>query len=259
MVVIHRPSVFETVDLSAPEGVGPKPQPSFSLVCAVKDTVEPDRVVDKITQNLRFFGLEPALDAQNKPVKPGGNYKVAALGTSSGDTAGVVSPAYAALSEGGRYFVFTSNVENMDAILAAARDPEARLLAEPGVLSCVGQLPAEGTLSILARGGTLRSLLEDDVRRPFRDRMDVLEQQWNKEKVEQGIKDPDEVERLVAAESDSYMRSHYPSFRDDFRRRVAPFARIDTALVGMALGVGPSKVVSGGGFVLVRKPGGASQ
>jgi hypothetical protein len=259
LVVVHRPAVFDTVDLSGPEADGPKPQPSFSLVCTVKDSVAPEKVVDKVTQNLRYLGLQMVGEGKGPLLHPSGKFNVVDLLRSTGDQTAIVSPCYAAVTEGGRYFVFTSSVENMEAILAAARDPEARLLAEPGVVSCVGQLPAEGTFSILARGGPVRNLLADDVRRAFRDRLDSLEQQWNKEKVEQGIKDPDEIERLVAAESDSYMRSQYPVFRDEFRRRVAPLARIDTALVGMALGVGPSKMVTGGGFILVRKPGGASQ
>jgi hypothetical protein len=263
MVVVHRPTVFDQVDLGGPNELpgDPKPQPSFSIVCSVKDSVGPEKVVEKISQNLRYLGLKQVeVNREPQPLlHPSGKFNVTMLLRSTEGEVGMVTPAYAALTEGGRYFVFTSSVENMEAILAAASDPEARLLAEPSVGSCVGQLPAEGTLSILARGGALRNLLVDDVRRAFRDTEQPLMETWRKEKKDEGVTDEAQLDAWVEQELGRYRASEYPAFREQFRRQVAPLGRIETALVGVALGVGPAKMVSGGGYLLMKRPEGASQ
>jgi hypothetical protein len=272
MVVVHRPSVFETLDFTgadAPESE-PSPQPTFSLVCTVRDGSAPEKVVEKISQNLRYLGLKQTEDAQERPLPllhPSGKFCVVTLLARTGDEKVVVNPAYTALTEGGRYFVFASSVENMEAILAAARDPEARLLAEPGVAQCVGEIPAEGTLSILARGGALKGLLADRVRKAFWDENFLIDLQddWRKEKKERGIKDETpqeqaEMDRLIDEETQRFKASEYPAFRDRYRRRLAPLAALDTAMVGLSFGVGPSKMVTGGGYLLTaRKPAPASE
>ncbi len=265
MVVVHRPAVFDKADYSGadiPEK-DPTPQPSFSLVCSVKDSSMPEKVVEKITQNLRYLGLKQAEDAQEKLLPllhPSGKFYIAAPAARTGDMT-LVHPAYAALTEGGRYFVFTSSVENMEAILAAARDPEARLLAEPGVAACVVKLPADGTLSILARGEGLRDLLADRVRTAFMNEnyLPDLEVEWRARKKEEGTKDENELDDLVREESERFKASEYPAFRDSYRRRVAPLATLDTAILGLSLGVGPSKMVKGEGYLLVRSRAGASE
>jgi hypothetical protein len=261
MVVVHRPAAFERADYSGadiPE-TDPSPQPSLSIVCAVKDSSTPEKVVEKISQNLKYLGLEKPRDAKQL-LHPSGKYYVADPQVSTGDMT-LVHPAYAALTEGGRYFVFTSSVENMEAILAAARDPGARLLAEPGIAECAAKLPASGTLSILARGEGIRDLLADRVRTAFMNEnyLPELEVEWRARKKEEGIKDENELDRLVGEESERFKASEYPAFRDRYRRRVAPLALLDTAILGFSLGVGPSKVVAGEGYLLVRSREGATE
>ena len=270
MVVVHRPAAFDRADFSPadiPEA-DPTPQPSLSIVCTVKDNSTPEKVVEKISQNLKYLGLRQAQDTERKPLPllhPSGKFYVADPQVATGDMT-LLHPAYAALTEGGRYFVFTSSAENMEAILAAARDPEARLLAEQGVAACAAKLPAYGTLSILARGGGLRDLLADRVRPAFREEnyIDDLMGEWRKEKKAQGIKDETEAEhvemdRLIAEETERFKASEYPMFRDRYRRRVAPLASLDTAILGFALGVGPSKMVTGEGYLLARGREAASE
>ncbi len=261
MVVVHRPFAFEKADFSSPDipERDPTPQASFSLVCAVRDSAAPERIVEKISQNLRYLGLKKPEDAKQL-LHPSGKFYVADLQVATGDMT-LIHPAYAALTEGGRYFVFTSSIENMEAILAAARDPEARLLAEPGVAASVAKLPADGTLSILARGSSLRELLADRVRNAFVDEKHIpdLEMDWDAELVEQGIKDEEERYRRVGERTERFKASEYPAFRDEYRRRLVPLSTLDTAVLGLSVGVGPSKMVTGEGYLLARQAAGASE
>jgi len=265
MLVVHRPAVFDKADFSTPE-IGEKdatPQPSFSLVSAVRDNASPDRVVEKISQNLKYLGLEQVQDPQGvpQPLKhPSGKFYVADPQVRTGDMT-LLHPAYAAITEGGRYFVFTSSVENMEAILAAAHDPEARMLAEPGFVGCVEKLPAEGTLSILARGPGLRNLLGDRVRVAFVDELnlDRMQTDWRARHAEQGIKDEDELDRLVEQDWERYRASEYPVFRDTYRRRLAPLGALDTVVLGISLGVGASKMVTGEGYLLAHQRASATE
>lgn len=261
MVVVHRPAVFDKADFSPPDqpDKDPTPQPSFSLVCAVKDSAAPEKVVEKISQNLKYLGLEKPRDAKQL-LHPSGRYYVADPQVSTGDMT-IIHPAYAALTEGGRYFVFTSSIENMEAILAAARDPAARLLSEPAVSACVAKLPADGTLSILARGAGVRDLLADRVRTAFMEEHDPdrMMTEARARKTEQGIKDEEELNRLVEEEWERFKRAEYPSFRDTYRRRNAPLSTLDTAVLGVSVGVGPSKMVTCEGYFLVRQAVGASE
>jgi hypothetical protein len=243
------------------DDANPSPQPSFSFVSMIRDNVAPERMVEKITQNLRFLGLKKPDDA-NQLLHASGKYYVTDPLTRSGDFS-LLHPAYAALTEGGRYFVFTSSSENMEAILAAAADPEARLLAEPAVAAAVGRLPAEGTLSIVARGASVRDYLTDRVRTAFWNEHSIvsLQEEWRKSKKQQGIKDETEEEKdamdaLILEETERFKREEYPSFRDDYRRRCATLSRLDTAVLGVALGVGPSRMVKGEGFFLIPPRGG---
>jgi hypothetical protein len=262
MLVIHRPAIFDGADLSGADqpmdAANPSPQPSFSFVSAIRDNVAPEKVVEKITQNLRFLGLQKPDDAQL--LHKSGKYYVTEPLAPSGDFS-LFHPAYAALTEGGRYFVFTSSPENMEAILAAAADPEARLLAEPGVAAAVGRLPAEGTLSVIARGAGIRDYLTDRVRTAFwnENSLDSLQTRWRKEKEGQGVKDEDELDRLVYEELDRYKMTEYPRFRDDYRSRWRTLAALDTAVLGVALGVGPSRMVKGEGYFLIPVRGGAAE
>jgi hypothetical protein len=266
MLVIHRPAIFDGVDLTGADqpmdDANPSPQPSFSFVSAIRDNVSPEKVVEKITQNLRFLGLKKPEDA-SQLLHPSGKYYVTDPLAPAGDFS-LFHPAYAALTEGGRYFVFTSSPENMEAILAAAADPEARLLAEPGVAAAVGRLPAEGTLAMVARGASLRDYLTDRVRTAFWNEHSILslQEDWRKAKRQQGIKDetPEEqaaMDQLIEAETDRFKREVYPEFRDDYRRRCAALSRLDTAVLGVALGVGPSRMVKGQGYLLIPAGGGS--
>ncbi len=265
MVVVHRPAIFDKVDFSTADASDKDPtaQASYSLVSAVKDNASPDRVVEKISQNLKYLGLEQVQDAQGvpQPLKhPSGRFYVADPQASTGDMT-LLHPAYAAITEGGRYFVFTSSIESMEAILAAARDPEARLLAEPGFAACVEKLPAEGTLSILARGPGLRSLLGDRVRIAFVNdlNLDRMQTDWRARHTEQGIKDENELDRLVEQDWEQFKAAEYPVFRDTYRRRLAPFGAFDTAVLGITLGVGASKMLSGEGYLLVHQSASATE
>jgi hypothetical protein len=263
MLVIHRPAVFDGADLSGADqpmdDANPSPQASFTFVSAIRDNVPAERMVEKVTQNLRFLGLQKPDDVKQL-LHPSGKYYVADPLTPSGDFS-LFHPAYAALTEGGRYFVFTSSRECMEAVLKAAADPEARLLAEPGVAAAVGRLPAQGTLSVMARGAGIRDHLRDRVRTAFWNEHALLSLQgeWRKAKQQQGIKDEDELDRLVLEETDRFKREEYPRFRDDYHARCATLARLDTAAFGVALGVGPSRVVRGEGFLLVPGRRGAAE
>jgi hypothetical protein len=254
MLVIHRPEVFDGADLSGADqpmdSANPSPQPSFSFVSVIRDNVAPEKVVEKVTENLRFLGLKKPDDAPL--LHPGGKYYVADPLAPSGDFS-LFHPAYAALTEGGRFFVFTSSRENMEAILKAAADPQSRLLAEPGVAAAMTRLPAEGTISIVARGVGLRDYLTDRVRTAFWNEHALLrlQEQWRKEKQQAGVKDEDELDRLVLEETDRFKREEYPRFRDDYRARCAALGRLDTAVLGVALGVGPSRMVKGEGYILI--------
>lgn len=262
MLVIHRPEIFDGADLSGADqpmdAANPSPQPSFSFVSVIRDNVAPEKVAEKVTENLRFLGLKKPDDGPL--LHPGGKYYVTDPLAPSGDFS-LFHPAYAALTEGGRYFVFTSSRENMEAILKAAADPQSRLLAEPGVAAAVTRLPAEGTLSIVARGVGLRDYLTDRVRTAFWNEHALLrlQEQWRKEKLQAGVKDEDELDRLVLEETDRFKREEYPRFRDDYRARCAGLGRLDTAVLGVALGVGPSRMVKGEGFILIPSRGAAAE
>jgi hypothetical protein len=259
LLIVHRPSVFATVDLTSPDlpADQPKPQLSFALVSTVKDNASPQSVVDKVTANLTYLGLKKPEDAPQL-LDPSGKYYVTEPIAPAGDFS-LFRPAYAALTEGGRYFIFASSPELMQEILAASANPNARLIAEPSVIACVNRLPPEGTLSILARGAGIRDYLADRVRSAFWDAYnpDDLMREWRKNKKEQGTTDEDELDRLVLADWERFKAAEYPAFRDRYRRRCASLAALDTALLGVALGVGPSKMVTGQGYVLAQFGNGA--
>jgi len=265
MLVIHRPAIFDTVDLSGADPpddwkANPPPQPSFSFVSAVKDSAAPEKVVEKITENLRFLGLKKPEDAQSI-LHPSGKYYVVDPEVLTGDYS-LFHPAYAAITEGGKFFVFTSSPENMEAILAAAQDPHARLLAEPGVAECAGRLPAEGTLSVLARGRAIGDYLADWVRTAFVNETGLLGplmDQWRQSKRELGVTDEDKLDDLVLEEKERYKVAEYPRFRDNYRRRCGMLGVLDTAVFGLALGVGPAKMVTGKGYALLHGAAGARE
>lgn len=259
MLIIHRPAIFDSADLSGADQVvddaNPSPQPSFSFVSQLRDNVPPEKIVQKITENLRFLGLRKGDDAPL--LDPSGKYNVVELLAPAGDFS-LFHPAYGVITEGGRFFIFTSSHENMEAILAAAADPQARLIAEPGVAAAVQRLPAEGTLSVLARGLGVRDYLRDRVRTAFWNENSILslQEDWRKKKRQEGIKDKTEEEaaamdRLIEEETDRFKREEYPRFRDDYFLRCAVLRRVDTAVLGVALGVGPSRMVKAEGYVLV--------
>jgi hypothetical protein len=259
MLIVHRPAVFRTMDFSGADQpideANPSPQPSFSLVSSVRDSAAPEKIAEKISQNLRYLGLKQTED-KGKPLPllhPSGKFYVVDLLANTGEW-GLLHPAYAALTEGGKYFVFASSVEAMEAILAAAKDPGARLLAEPGVAECAARLPEEGTLSILARGGDLRDLLGDRVRIAFVDEKHLLDlpMDWVARYQQQGIKDDNELDRLVGEEMERFKAAEYPLFREEYRRRVAPLGALDMAFFGASFGVGSTKAVIGEGYLLTR-------
>jgi hypothetical protein len=262
LLIVHRPSVFETADFGTPEDLTdrwqPRAQVSISLVSAVKDSAAPDKVVDKITQNLRSFGLQPVKDEQGNPLPlahASGKFLVADPIVNP-DEWSLVHPAYGAVKEGGRYFVFTSAVENMEAILRAAEDPQARLIAEPTVQAAAQRLPEEGTMSLLLRGGGVRDMLADQVRLAFAASIEwkimELGAEWEQQEKQAGVVDPDELERRLAVRSERYRVQEYPDFRDTYRRKVSMAAAIDTVVAGVALGRGPQKQVHLQGYALLR-------
>jgi len=265
LVVIHRPKAFRGADYSTlDEGRMdiPMAQLHFTLVSRVKDNAIPDRTRDAILKNLRYIGLEPAMDANGQPLPPhpqGMYLSQPLLSTGNYD---LVKPAYGAMSGGHKFFVFSSNIEGAEEILAAAADPAARLVSDPTVQAVAAHLPSDGTLGVLVRGRGVRNALWDRVRLEADLFLNLPAQfeVWYQQYKAQGKSD-EEIDRLMIDEEARYKATKYPDFRDRYERLIAPLEAMDVAVLGATLGVGPTRQVKANAylhFAVGPPPGAAS-
>ncbi|MHC4816895.1 MAG: hypothetical protein ACYTF8_02375, partial [Planctomycetota bacterium] len=227
MVIISRPSVFETasfttfVDPSWPPT--PQGQFTFTLVSRVKDSVKPDKVREKLFAHLEFLGLN------SKGVHKSGNFHLAdPIINVEGDYP-LLHPAFGAVGES-KYIVLSYDVEGAEAVMEAAANPEERLASDPGFRMAVARVEPRGNFALVLRGELLHRALGDQVRERARDYLDRpgMEQKWWQEEVAANRRRPpdkklsdDEMTRRVVARGDAYVAQEYPEFRDLWANGIA--------------------------------------
>jgi len=260
MVVIRRPSVFETasfasfVDPSWPPT--PQGQLTFTLVSRVKDSAQPDKVREKLFQHLEYVGLN------SKGVHKSGQFHLADPVINVDGDYPLLHPAYGAIGES-KYIVLSYDVEGAEAVVEAARNPEERLVADPSFRIAVARVQPLGNFALVLRGELARRALGDQVRERARDYLDrpTMETKWWHEEVaanrgrpkDKQLSDDDMTSRVVAR-GDQYVAERYPEFRDLWANGIAFLGAFDTAAITCTLGIGPTKQIRAQAFFLFRKP-----
>lgn len=262
MVVIHRPSVFEDMSFTLldppwpPPPAKPPPQGQFTytLVSRVKDSVQPDKVREKLFAHLEYLGLN-SLGVH----RSGDFYLADPIVAVEGDYP-LLHPAYGAVKNT-KYIVLSYNVEGAQAIIEAARNPDARLVNDLGFRTATARVEPRGNFALVFRGDMLHAGLGDQVRERARDYIDRpgMEQKWWQEEVAANrtrapakkLSD-DEITRRVIARGDQYVAQKYPEFRDVWANGIAFLEAVDTAAVTCTFGIGPTKQIRAQAFFLFR-------
>ncbi|MHC4163935.1 MAG: hypothetical protein ACYSUM_17550 [Planctomycetota bacterium] len=258
MVVINRPSVFETASFTSfvdPDWP-PTPQGQFTytLVSHVKDSARPDKVREKLFRHLEYLGLN------SKGVHKSGGFHLAdPIINVEGDYP-LLHPAYGAVGES-KYIILSYDVEGAEAVFEAARNPEERLIADPGFRMAMARVEPRGNFALVVRGDMLHRALGDQVRERARDYLDRpgMEQKWWQEEVAANNRRPPdkklsdgEMTRRVVARGDQYVAEKYPEFRDLWANGIAFLEAVDTAAITCTLGIGPTKQIRAQAFFLFR-------
>lgn len=258
MVIIRRPSVFETASFNTyvDQGWPPTPQGQFTytLVSRVKDSVQPDKVREKLFVHLEYLGLN------SKGVHESGDFHLADPIISVEGDYPLLHPAYGAVKDT-KYIVLSYDVEGAQAVLEAARNPDVRLVTDPGFRMALARVEPRGNFALVLRGEMLRASLGDQVRERARDFLDRpgMEQKWWQEEVAANRQRPpdkklseDEMTRRVTARGDAYVAEKYPEFREMWERGIAFLDALDTAALTCTLGIGPTKQIRAQAFFLFR-------
>lgn len=253
LLVFHRPSYFEGVDwgLHRSQFVDTPPPYeaaiSVTLVSRVKDQAVPDKVREKIFENLRHLGMEPAGPHAS------GEFHKARLLNQTGDLP-FVEPAYGAMKGGMRYVVFSSSVEGAEAVYAAADDPRNRLLGHPGIAAAVGRLPRECTFAAVVNGEMLGKAVRDRVW-PYADIVLDIPGWKTRLRVDyQRLQNRPPTEEEVESERDRYVSMEYPRIRDRYDLLLRPLDALDAAAVAGSLGVGGEKKIKATAIIQLLPP-----
>jgi len=262
MVVIHRPSVFDSVSFALldppwptpPKRPPPKGQFTYTLVSRVKDSAQPDKVREKLFQHLEYLGLN------SKGVHESGQFHLAdPIINVEGDYP-LLHPAFGAIGES-KYIVLSYDVEGAQEVFEAASNPDERLVKDPGFRVAVARVEPRGNFALVLRGEMMRRALGDQVRERARDYLDRpgMETKWWQEEVAANRARPkneqlsdDELTSRVVARGDQYVAEKYPEFRDLWANGIAFLRALDTAAVTCTLGIGPTKQIRARAFFLFR-------
>ncbi|MFQ5844520.1 MAG: hypothetical protein ACE5JG_05965, partial [Planctomycetota bacterium] len=211
LLVVHRPSYFEGVDFTAYDDQMDawKGEFAVSFVLQVKDTVTTERALQALRRHLPLLGVGEIHD------HPSGRIQAARAASPDMD---LLEPAFGVVP-GHKYVVVSTLPEAALAVLDAAAEPQARLIADPVLQNLVRRLPAKGTFGALVDVAVLRQHLADRVQDYAYDRMGIV--LWREERYKelkaQGMSD-DQADRAVAAERESYMRARYRDLREEYQR-----------------------------------------
>ncbi len=127
----------------------------------------------------------------------------------------LVQPTYGPLPAGKKYVVLSSFPEGAQAILKAASDPQARLLADEGAQAAVRRMPAQGDLGVLVNGPVLHQHLEDNVREWVEVRLDkpAWAKRWREETLARGEQPTPEARRRAKQQ---YVYSKYRDLHREY-------------------------------------------
>ena len=254
LLIVHRPPVFETADLTRfkdPESVWPpvpEGQFSFTLVSRLKDSALPDKLRQAIFKHLKFLGMNSlGPDAS-------GRFFKAELIEEPGDLR-LIKPAYGAAPGGARYFVFSTAWDAARDVFKAAEDPTQRLVTEPAVARTVAKLPRQGSLALLLRGGMLRLGLGDRIRRVADYRMgaELEAARIRQEFLDAGEKESDALEDKVKRAKELYIQGKYPEVREAYLASLAWLDSIDTIAAAVTLGIGPTKQIETHAYITLTR------
>jgi hypothetical protein len=239
LIVLHRPSVFDTADFSTfrssyAETLPPEPTLSVSLVSRVKDHAMPDKVREEIFRNLKYLGMEAVGPHES------GEFHRAKLVNVDID---LVEPAYGAMKGGMRYVVFSSSVEAAEAIYAAADSADNRLLGLPGIAAAVARLPGECSFAAVVNGETLGKALRDRVW-PFADvALDLPGWKGRLSIDYQKVQNRPPTDEEYESEQERYISIEYPKVKERYERMLRPVDALDAVAIAGSLGVGGEKKV----------------
>ncbi|MHC4341337.1 MAG: hypothetical protein ACYSX0_14140 [Planctomycetota bacterium] len=240
MLIVHRPPVFEKADFSTFRDTGWPPTPagqfSFTLVSRVKDNVAPDKVRERIFQNLQYVRLN------SMGTHKSGKFHLAQIMGNPGDLE-LLRPSYGVLGEGKRFVIFSSSVEAAEAVYRASEDPDQRLLADPGVARIAARMPREASLAAIVTAGTLQKGLFDFVRSYADARMDRIQRnkQFRNDYLAREKKEPTDQE--IKVDEDRYVAEMYPKYKREYEEVLGWLDSVDAAGIACSLGVGSEKKV----------------
>ncbi len=253
LLVLHRPSYFETADYSSLTDPSYPPQLdgqlAWSFVVQVKESTPPDRIRSWLTEHLRFLYLEDA------GVHPSGKFHVARKKGAPPEERLYV-PAYGALSDGLRYVFFSTSVEAAEAILRAIGDPAESLLADPAVAGLVQRLPASATVAFVASPDMIKRAFKDKVRE-FARVQGLDKNYWMsdyRERARRAGKPEPKGEELQSAWQ-GYADSEYVLIKKRYDQSLSWFDAFEAVAGACTLGIGSEKRLSLDVFSALRPAG----
>jgi hypothetical protein len=244
LLLFHHPKVFEGRRYTSAEPTEdeifdlPPPQPMFTIVSVLNDSVVPDSVHQLVRTRL------PNLGMIGLGLHESGKFELAKPKIEEEKTM-LIRPAFGPIPGGARFFVFSSHPEAAAAVVEAAESADARMLADTSVQEAIAHLPREGSLAFLARGPVVRRALWDRVREVARAELNLPARylEWRTGRYG-SMPDGDEKNDRLRADGEAYVISNYPPLRDRYEQQIEPLDAIDVIAFGATLA--PRKVTAKG-------------
>ncbi len=238
LLIFHRPSVFDGIDTSTlydPPDLDfpPSPQLAFTVVMQVKDSVSPQDVRDSITKHL------PVLEMTKIDQDGTDGIQLAELEIQP-EFLSLVEPTYGAMPDGMRYVYISTSREGAQAVLNAAKNPDARLLADEKIGRLRSRLPREASLAFVARGAGVKRHLLDFVRLHAENILDVSDTlsadiRREYEAQRKPVPPDQEITRMARQRAEEM----YPQHKRDYERSLEWLDPIDLIMGTCRLGDGP--------------------